>query len=87
MGGKILCIDVRYIDKVTGVPLGKVKSSLAETGEEKESSKIGRVPYYSERSGNYTLTSLLKGYKADTTANIAVRDGEITRLEIKLEKE
>ena len=87
IGGKILTIDVRYFDLVTGVPLPKVKSTLVETGEVKTSSKIGRVPYYSEPSGNYTLDSLLKGYKADHRTNIPVKQGEITRLEIKLEKE
>lgn len=87
IGGKVLAIDVRYFDLATGVPLPKVKSTLVETGEVKTSSKIGRVPYYSAQSGNYTLDSLLKGYKADHRTNVAVRQGEITRLEIKLEKE
>jgi len=87
IGGKVLAIEVRYFDKATDMPLPGVLSKLLETAEEKKSSNIGRVPFYSEQSGNYTLDSILKGYKLDHRTNIPVKQGEITRLEIKLEKE
>jgi hypothetical protein len=86
IGGRIVDAVVTFKDEATGVLLPNVVLQVLETGSKKKSTKRGQVQLKGFENGNYTLKAIHPYYEENITANFAIQDGEINRLEIKLKK-
>jgi hypothetical protein len=77
-----------YEDEDTGIRLPKVKSKLIEKNETKLSTERGRVVHMHNEvpQGNYSLESTLELYNPNNTNNIAVENGKLKKIVIKLKK-
>ncbi|MFI5218061.1 MAG: hypothetical protein ACHQNT_01145 [Bacteroidia bacterium] len=80
---------VTYEDEITGVKLEDVFGKLVEKNLEKKSTKkIGVITFMQQETGqgNLTLESKHPLYATDLKPNLAVKDGEVLRLTVKLRK-
>jgi len=70
------------------VPLKKVKATFTHgaASHVKFSTKKGNVRFLSLETGNYTLTSTMKGYVSSVKNNISINDEHILKLTIRLQK-
>jgi hypothetical protein len=86
IGGRKVDAIFTYRDFDTNVLLVNVLCEVAESGFKKKSSKKGLVQLKGHENGNYKITSTLKGYEVNELDNVAVQDGSINRIEIKMKK-
>jgi hypothetical protein len=77
-----------YSDAATGVPLRKVKVTIAngENTVVRFSTKKGYVRFYSLKSDNYRITSEGATFITDVRNNVGISKTKIVRLEIKMVK-
>jgi hypothetical protein len=86
IGGRILDAVITYKDLETGVLLSDVTCEILNTGSKKKSTKNGTVQLKGLPNGNYKLRSLKKGYDENVLDGVAISEGGINRIEIKLKR-
>jgi hypothetical protein len=86
IGGRIVDAIITYKDFDTGVLLQGVVCEVVNTGAKKKSTKKGLVQLKGYPNGNYKLVSRKKGYDENVLDGVAIEDGEIKRIEIKLKR-
>ena len=87
-GKRSISLSVQYLDETTGTKLRNVVATLVNNTETivKKSSRKGYVRGYSMEEGNWTITSVLKGYEADVQKDVAIKDYQILRMVIRMRK-
>jgi hypothetical protein len=77
-----------YEDEDTGIRLPKVKSKVIENQIIKSATERGRVVHMQNElpQGNYSIESTLDNYTTNNIGNVAVENGKLTKLVIKLKK-
>lgn len=86
--GRKTSIEGKITDLIIGTFIkgAKVVISNADGSFEILSTKIGGYRFMSLTVGNYTVTVSKKGYKDFVKTNVAVKDGEMVKLDVGMEK-
>lgn len=79
-------LEGRVTDADTGLPLSKVKVVVTNTNNADLTRADGRFKTGAGQPGTYTLQLGKVGYRPLTVSNIAVKRGEVTTLELKLDR-
>ena len=88
LGVKHIYLILNFVDDVTGVTLKNVKTTTTDGTNiyPGKSTRLGNVREKSMVNGNYVITSTLATYVTDVRKGVAIAEGKINKIMIRLKK-